>query len=1048
MASPRLLWTGPYHADLAGRAVDRLGRDEDALWIVATAMARDALVDRLARARSSPARPLVLSWDDLWDEVARRHARPPVRFSEATARAAVLAAIDRARRADELGPMAAVADLPGSRRSLRARFAGWTRAERFPGGPPPRPDAVTAAEWAIYRHYRAILAEHDAEDGPGLAVWASRALAGGGTSGRPGPVAILDPVAPSKAQDRAIDWAARAARSVLVTLPEPSDPDDMAVAPLWSRLLDLEFAEETFGPDEPTGRSELERTVFADEDVGEPLGPVAGLSILGGPSGEGLALLLAREVARRIERGVRPDEVVVLVRGWGDSSASRAIEVLRSWGIPASGGPPRPLAVEPSVSALRLAVSIPAGGWEVGPLVKLLRHGQLGARAGRASIRSEAAAVIRGLRVFRGRRPIESALDNLGGDPAQADRARRARATLDRLASALEWPAGPASWSTQAERARGLAASLGIGPDPADRRALDALWNALDDHATIRDHADRPIDRDAFALTLDAIAAEAPAPIPATRPGTVRFATVDEADGLRARVILLTDLAEGTFPARDVVTAGSPEVDDEAEADAGGIPLGFARERLRFLRVLGSAVDEVVLLVPTQAENGDEVYPAGFVVDVRRRLGDVAESPAHPTLSRLDPTFREHPDLARSPADARVLVVARACRDRETSGLLALARDPRHRRSLDGTAAGLRLLHGRLRVRRFTEYDGYLSDPGLVARIADAFGPGHAFSPSQFESFALCPFQFYQRYVLKIPPPDDRAELRDDHAGRGSRLHKALEEIHASIATDEPGVDVLGRLAMHIQTRMTVDLDTGPEPPGDVAGGLRAIEDERARLLLKRYLAEYEAYADGPGAGSRPQHFELAFGRVRAEDPLEADADGPAWDGYPALDLGTDDDRVLLRGMIDRVDLIETDAGPGFRVIDYKSGTAPTGPDVTKRLRAIQLPLYALAVERFVFGDGDADPACDFGYWTLGRDGFRPIKLAKGEAWPEFRARVVEVILSMAARLRQGSFPVDPTDKNCTRSCDYLTVCRIGQARAVGKGQPLVTILSASAGGG
>src|SRR6185312_4942114 len=105
------------------------------------------------------------------------------------------------------------------------------------------------------------------------------------------------------------------------------------------------------------------------------------------------------------------------------------------------------------------------------------------------------------------------------------------------------------------------------------------------------------------------------------------------------------------------------------DEDSAGIPLAYARERLALRRILGSARDEVVLLVPTSDESGQELLPAGFVDEIRRRLGPVDGHPSHAELPRLDPVFLGHPDLALTPADARVHAVARACLGRDTRPL-------------------------------------------------------------------------------------------------------------------------------------------------------------------------------------------------------------------------------------------------------------------------------------------------------------------------------------------------------------------------------------------
>ena len=1001
MSAPRLLWTGPYAADLRGRAIDKF--DADALWIVATPMARDQLASALIRKENGPKSPQVYSWTGLWEEVARRHPRPPTLLSEAALRAALVAAIDLTGDRDELGPLVRVVGLPGTRRALCRRFAAWTRSERNLDDGPPRDDPITRAEWSIFRRYRKRLVDHRAVDATGLAVWASKAFRSK-TFGDPGSIVFLDPIAPSKAQLRLIASIIDGSSGVVVTLPTSGDPsgDDPAISVLRSSLIEAGFDDESFEPETSTGLAIIESSLFQDfPDLPKP-GPAAGLSILQGPQGEGLGLLIAREARRCLDGGVAPDDLLVLVRHW-DDDAARTLEILRDRGIPASGSGRRPLGAESGIAALRLAISVTAGGWESSTLIRLLRNGRIGIADPLA--RAEAASVILSVRTFRGLDRIRAALDR-GAMPGSRDvpRMLRARSVFDQIAAAIEPVHGDEPWPVHVDRLRESAEALGIGD-------LDSLWDALDDHALIRDFAAPSISHATFVRDVESILVDLDAPRPAPRPGTVRVMTVDEAEGTSARVILLTNLAEGTFPTRAAV-APSPDENDGLEGES----LPFARERLQFLHAIGAARDEAILLVPTTDPKGQDLLPAGFIDDLRRLLHKRRGGTRVEILPRLDPTFLGHPDLAGSPAEATVLAVATACLNGDGGALETLCRDPERRPVLSGLAAALRLVHERLRIKQFTSFDGILSDDRLIAQIVERFGPDHCFSPSQFESFALCPFQFYQKYVLKLAPVDDRPELRTDRGQHGVQVHKALEEIHLAIQAEGGDIDDLGKVQAFIETRMTVDLDVGDDGPGEVADGLRAIEDGLVRKGLKSYLAEFLKYRGKIGASALPRHFEVRF--------------GPDDCRFPELDLGENDAMVRLRGMIDRVDLLGTGDGSAFRVIDYKTGPIPAVKDVVDTLRAVQLPLYAMAVERFLFSDQSV--SCDFGYWAVGNDGFKPIDLKK-ESWINLRERVVGEVLQLAANLRRGAFPVDPTKADCTRTCDYKTTCRIGQIRNVGK---------------
>jgi ATP-dependent helicase/nuclease subunit B len=1001
MSAARRLWTGPFAANLRDRAIEQFGAE--ALWIVPTPIAREQVAAALIRRGQGSRSPAVYGWDQLWHEIARRHARPPALLSDAAARAALVAAIDLAGVRDELGPLDRVAGLPGTRKALRDRFASWTRAERALDSPP-FDDAITRTEWGIYRRYRKILAAHKAEDAAGLAVWASRAFRVE-SFGEPSAIVFFDPIAPSPAQLRVIDASRTGLHDLLVTLPTSGDTsgEDPAISPLRSELIEAGFDDEAYEPEHPTGLATIESSLFQDEPARSSRGPAAGLSILLGPQGEGLGLLLAREVRRSLDAGIAADDIVVLVRHW-DDDASRALEILRSWEIPASGSGRNPLGTEPAIAALRLALSIPVGGWELTPLIRLLRNGQIGVADPLA--RAEAASVLQSLRTFRGLDPIRDALERASVATARdRDRAVRARIVIDRIATALLPVTGEAAWQVHVDRLRESARELAL-------ENLDALWSALDDQGLIHEFATPLISHATFVRDVEAILRELDATRPSLVPGTVRLLSVDEAEGVSARVIVLTNLAEGTFPSRGAVASSS-----DAEGGWEAESLAFARERLQFLHAIGAARDEAILLVPTTDPQGEELLSAGFVDDLKRLLKKKRGGTRIETLQRLDPSFRAHPELARSPADASVLAVARACLDRDGGDLEALCRNPERRPALRGAAAALRLVHERLRIRRFTEFDGLMTDDRLIARIAEHFGPDHTFSPSQFESFALCPFQFYQKHVLKLLPVDDEPELRLDRASRGERVHKALEELHAAIESEGATLDDLGRVEALIQTRMTVELDVGDSGPGEVAEGLRAIEDEVVRRTLVNYVREFATYRKDKGATAQPRHFEVRFG---SQDST-----------FPELELGDAEAKVRLRGTIDRVDLIANGGSLGFRVIDYKTGLPPGPGEVIDALRAVQLPLYALAVERFLFADGSS--SCDFGYWAVRRDGFKPITLKGGESWSDFRARVIDKVLGLAASLRRGAFPIDPTKVDCTKFCDYKTVCRIGQIRNVEK---------------
>src|SRR4051794_9155954 len=98
MSDNRQLWTGPYGAALADRALELMPIDASGLWIVPAPLARGRAARFLTRRRGVCCRLRVWCWDDLWREVGLRSPTGPSRLSEAGVRSVLREAIGRARR--------------------------------------------------------------------------------------------------------------------------------------------------------------------------------------------------------------------------------------------------------------------------------------------------------------------------------------------------------------------------------------------------------------------------------------------------------------------------------------------------------------------------------------------------------------------------------------------------------------------------------------------------------------------------------------------------------------------------------------------------------------------------------------------------------------------------------------------------------------------------------------------------------------------------------------------------------------------------------------
>jgi len=288
-------------------------------------------------------------------------------------------------------------------------------------------------------------------------------------------------------------------------LPWTGDPDDPAVGPLWEALSKLEFEDEEHEPDEPTGLAYLERSLFAP-DRRSPAPSTASLSWVA--RGRRLGLILAREVVRRLEDGVAPDEILVLVRA--GTTSGRASEILDASGVPSR--------------ASVLDLSRPTRHRRVAARVDD-RAGGLGDIAARPTPPQRPARPV----VVHGGRAVRDGVDPGRGSasprrsaiavPSAGPRRNLRKATVPDAPVPssngrpdADRPGGPLHWAGGADRLRDLAEVRRL-----ESERSTPLGSPLDDHALIRDIGLR---RSTASLhrAVESIAGDLDAPRPESRP--------------------------------------------------------------------------------------------------------------------------------------------------------------------------------------------------------------------------------------------------------------------------------------------------------------------------------------------------------------------------------------------------------------------------------------------------------------------------------------------------------------------------------------------------
>ncbi|HUI10067.1 MAG TPA: PD-(D/E)XK nuclease family protein [Bacteroidota bacterium] len=385
----------------------------------------------------------------------------------------------------------------------------------------------------------------------------------------------------------------------------------------------------------------------------------------------------------------------------------------------------------------------------------------------------------------------------------------------------------------------------------------------------------------------------------------------------------------------------------------------------------------------------------------------------------------------------------------------------RHLSALGGQApampAGMEEAWGRIRASRDVELRR--TDVGgagaFGGEISGAISPGgrdhlekyreRVFSVSQLETYALCPFRFFARSVLRLT---EREEFEEGITPleKGALLHSALFQFYtARRARGAPplrgaSADVFEEAAAELAAIASAILE-----PLDLPDAFWELDKElvlgrngKGDGLLRRFLECERSREDS----MEPAYFEVSFGGTPGE---RGRSDGLLSGGEP-VELG----KARLRGKIDRVE-----KGEGcFTVVDYKTGRdLPTVSDIRRGL-SLQLPVYLLAAGELLEGAGDRNLAPAGGLYYRLRD---PVELKPALVAEEFRGRAfsptsqtkqkvagaeeVREVIRETARvaggildgIAGGHFPLTSPElvqKLCGH-CGYRTSCRIQSLKHV-----------------
>jgi ATP-dependent helicase/DNAse subunit B len=803
---------------------------------------------------------------------------------------------------------------------------------------------------------------------------------------------------------------------------------------------------------------------------------------------------------------VRPGEIAVVFRSV-EPLASLVEEVFTEYGIPVVLDSPPRLQRSPVLQALLAMLRLQAGDWPFRQLLAVLSNNYFQPRWPEWQDGRSAAAVewaVRQVQAPKGRKTLLSVLERWAKSDDPAARAAAIEATADcdpldeddaqrrqehrrRYGIALAVLSQLAKVLPSVDKARQLSEWLGILQGVVDHLGLlrgaedgngaipnspsfshydQQAWQRLKNVLSAGNQLERWLEVEPAALTLlqfigrlqDVLSVEQ-LPIERDEAGRVRVLSAHSVRALSVPYVFVAGMAEKVFP--------PPARDDRIYSDVeyrrlneAGLHFVDGRHRgceemLLFYEVVTRPTQRLTLSYPALDETAQPLLPSPYLTELER-CGGEGQIARTVDISLSPVPQHEHPF---SLAEQRTKAVAELV-ENKPQRLAQLISDHRSVLIPDGKeqdeggsamspniVAALRAIAARRQRESFGPFEGMLTGEATKQRLQQLFGPEHCWSVSRLEEYAYCPFQFLAKNILSLEELPELA-LEVDYGRRGQLAHEALATLHRRLNAagkhSSPGgltTDEYQELREGTLSTLVESIPRGS--PLEIA--LRTVDLRLIGQWLQQYIGQHLKYDEAAAIDQvvqeqslRPAHFEVSFGlkpRTNEElDPLSTAA---------PFELLCDGDTFRFSGRIDRIDIGLVGGQIVFNVLDYKTGSSKNFKRSFASGVALQLPLYALAVQELLMIDRRAVP-WRVGYWFLKEKGFddyglpqfferAEVGLRETTDWQTLRGTLLNRVASLVRGIRGGLFPVFSLDDDCTSSCPYRTVCRIGQIRSLDK---------------
>jgi ATP-dependent helicase/nuclease subunit B len=487
------------------------------------------------------------------------------------------------------------------------------------------------------------------------------------------------------------------------------------------------------------------------------------------------------------------------------------------------------------------------------------------------------------------------------------------------------------------------------------------------------------------------------------RTGRVLVTTVADARGLPHQHIFIPGLAEGVFPAP--VAEDPLYLDTERESlKERGVWLDARFERAAdqslFYEIVSQAHVSLTLSRPTAREG--KPWPASHLWSLVQHAFPALK----PYTIRTDAGIAPHE--AASPEEA-LLAIAHAVQTNhltpEVAALAAWLDRSAQADAWDAMRHNSAIETGRIQGATVPEYDGFITQPALVADIRER-AKGWRWSANRLKNYGECGYKFFGQYLLSVQKLKD-PEAKIEASTRGTLYHAILEQIYRQFRDERLSVTENHTAhALNLLDSCAAEIfDTAPETYGFTP-------PPQWKNEQKHYLSQLRTFIISDFSVDSPLN---RFGERRTPMALEYTfTTSVTLYGAP----------TLITGTIDRVDY--DGESESLIIVDYKSSRRPSKADMMNGTN-VQMLIYAAALQALVEQEQWAGKIRAGVFWSIANNETEIFDFADDKIQVTLDTGAMHVQNHIKG-VKQARFPIKPVGGKACDYCDFNGgLCRVAQ---------------------